>query len=219
MRACLLFFLLYSFAAQAQLVLEANIDTATLRFMSWQLHEIATEEEALRAQWSSHFGPLQPLMLYRKPVYWPEADVGGVDTSGVFRYKLFMLHRPDTTVFTEPELQAFKQYWRLQPFANPLSPQDLQGMALAYALLYRGHWPDSLTTLKVIRRKSARRRYCEFTRPLFSADHRWVVIWQHLHSGIDGDGWAVLLYERTAATTWRLYKKVLGASVSYDYVR
>ena len=187
--------------------------------MRWQVQQLAAAEDSLRTKWTKHLGVLRPLFLCQRPVQWADATIGVSDTSRLFRYKLFLIHRNDTAVYTTDELLAFRQYWQSLKIASPFSAADLKGMRLAYEQGYPANWPASLGPLRVIKTSKPRRRYIEYTPPLFSTNRQWALQWQHLHSGSDGDSEALWLYKRTSATTWRLAKQVTATSISYDYIR
>ncbi|TGE20407.1 hypothetical protein E5K00_20640 [Hymenobacter aquaticus] len=156
--------------------------------------------------------------LYEKPVYWPVADQNGLtalfpgdssmaykyatgsDTSRVFKYRLFILHSADTTIYAPAQRSGFRETWRRLHCPAAFSLADLRQMEAAYRRRMLPRWP-TFRTIHRTRRRDRQQSYCAFTLPLFSADYNRVVVWQY--SGwVTGESRSLLLYRRKPGGGW-----------------
>lgn len=206
MRSFVFILLLITLQATAQPSSSTSYDTATVNFMRWKMATV--KSPAIRRR------------LHEKPVYWPVAAMngpsnfiltgdtslvlydfsGGSDTSRLFKYRLFLLHSADTTIYSPAQLAGFRDKWRRLFCTVKFDSADLRQMEATYQRRNLPLWP-AFPGVRRIKSHKRQQPYCAYTLPLFSADYNRVVIWQH-HYWITGRSGTLLFYQRKPGGGW-----------------
>ncbi|MCA8832242.1 hypothetical protein [Hymenobacter pini] len=204
MRSYIVFvLLLVSLHAPAQPAPIASYDTATINFMRWKLAAARLGTSIRR--------------LHDQPVYWSVAELGGIsvfpgdtslmyqyghgsDTSRLFKYRLFLLHSADTTIYSPAQLAGFRGEWRRLFCTVRFNSADLRQMEATYRRRKLPRWP-AFPGVHRIRPSKRKQPYYAYTLPLFSADYNRVVIWEH-RFWITGESGTLLTYRRKPGGGW-----------------
>lgn len=167
--------------------------------------------------------------LHNKPIYWPVAAINGFsalsgdtslmykfgsgsDTSRLFKYRLFLLHSADTTIYSPIQLVPFRERWRRLLCSATFSYADLRQMEATYRRRNLPRWP-AFPGVRRIRPSKQKQPYYAYTLPLFSADYNRVVIWEH-RFWITGESGTLLAYRRKPGGGWE--KECLLQSWGFD---
>ncbi|WP_135396233.1 hypothetical protein [Hymenobacter metallicola] len=124
----------------------------------------------------------------------------GSDTSRLFKYRLFVLHSADTSMYSPAQLAGFRKTWRQLFCPATLGRADLRQMEATYRRRILPRWP-AFTAIHRTRRRTRQQSYCAFTLPLFSADYNRVIIWQY-SCWVTGESCSLLICRRKPGGGW-----------------
>lgn len=198
MRPLLLLLLLggWPYVAFAQVPEPLVTDTAALHFMRWRLSTIQPAPRLFR------------VALYAYSIHWRAADFGTeFYRASTFRERLLPVQGADSVGYSAEKLAADRIIWRRSGLVHPIfSLADLAAMKKHYEQDTRGTWPVLVAQIPLTTHKSVGRRVIVhgFTRPLFSLDGNYALLWELTYLKGRSLGAHLNIYKRVTATIWQL---------------